>query len=87
MVSFMPLALYQRRRSPRYALEMRLIGPHSRSGRMEKRITSCPYRESNPNSGAHLVARRYTNWAIMFLEVTGNKENYMIKNVTIVSLT
>jgi hypothetical protein len=54
MVSFSPLPLYSRGKSPRHPLDRRLGGP----GRCGEKIEHC--RESNPDR----PARRYTEWAI-----------------------
>jgi hypothetical protein len=49
MVSFTPLTLYPRGRSPRYLFDRREGGPRVGVG---KRKISCSYRKSNPNSAA-----------------------------------
>jgi len=56
VVSFTPQPLYPWGTDPRYPLNRRLSGPHSRSGHGEEK-TSQPRRKSNPNCPARsLVA-------------------------------
>jgi hypothetical protein len=63
VVSFTPLPLYPRAKSPWYPLDKRLGGPQSQFGRYgEEKILS--YRDSNSDpSVVQLVASRYTDCA------------------------
>jgi hypothetical protein len=44
---------------PRYPLDIRVVGPHLRSGRRGEKKISCPCWELNP--GRQAAVRRYTD--------------------------
>jgi hypothetical protein len=67
VVSFASLPLYPRGKSPRYPLDRRLGGPHSRSGRFgeEKILDPTGIRTPTPRSSS-TVANRYTAYLWKF---------------------
>jgi hypothetical protein len=70
VVSFTPLSLYRRGKSPRYTFDRRLGGPRAGLDAAEKtKILHC--RESNPGR----PACRYTDWVIPAPR-TNNNNNY-----------
>jgi hypothetical protein len=71
VVSFTPLPLYPRRKSPRYPFDRRLGGPQSQSGwRGEEKILD----PSGTRTPTPRPASRYTDWAIPGLPVTVTRE-------------
>jgi hypothetical protein len=65
VVSFTPLPLYLRGKSPRYPLSGRLGGPQNRSERRGEEKNYRPYGDSNSDpSVVQPVASRYTDYAI-----------------------
>jgi hypothetical protein len=66
VVSFTPLPLYPRGKSPWYALDRRLGRPQSQSGRLGEDKILAPPRDSNSDpSDVQPVASRYIDCAIL----------------------
>jgi hypothetical protein len=76
VISFTPLSLYSRGKSPRYPLDERLGGPQSRSGRCGEENSFVPVGNWIPS--VQSVTHSYPDWIIPTLGGPTSSFNYIL---------